>query len=344
MKVMFKLLGLLVGVPTVAIAIFYVWASSGSYDKQNYAAIVDYGAAAASVTAKDSYTIVSYNLGYLSGLANNTTVKPEKAFFEANQTQAITALKSINPDIVAFQEIDFGADRSYGVNQAQTIANALGLGAGAIAINWDKTYLPFPYWPVSAHFGKILSGQAVLSRYPIEKNSRTVLQKVAGNNFIYNAFYLDRVVQASEVDMGGRKLVVMNTHLEAFDEETRVAQTQVVRSLAEEYAQTHPVILLGDFNSALNRDTFITASGEELGETKFSIQEMTASEVFASAVVTSDWSSSDNATFPSDSPEYKLDYIFYTPSTLEVLQTQVVTEAGEASDHLPLMATFRFKE
>lgn len=341
MKVLFKLLGLLVGVPTVAIAIFYVWASSGSYDKQNYAAIMDYGAAA-EVAAKDSYTVVSYNLGYLSGLANNTTTKPEQASFEANQARAINALKSVNPDIVAFQEIDFAASRSYQVNQAEAMAKALGLGVGAIAINWDKNYLPFPYWPLSAHFGKILSGQAVISRYPIVKNSRTVLQKVAGNNFIYNAFYLDRIVQATEIEIAGRKLVVINTHLEAFDEETRVAQTRFVRSLAEEYAQTYPVILLGDFNSALNRGTFVTASGEELGETAFSIREMIASEPFTAAVAQSEWDA--NPTFPADSPEYKLDYVFYTPDTLEVLQTQVVSEAGEASDHLPLMTTFRFKD
>ena len=170
-----------------------------------------------------------------------------------------------------------------------------------------------------------------------------MLQKVAGNNFIYNAFYLDRVVQTSEVDMDGHKLIVMNTHLEAFDEKTRLAQTRFVRSLAEEYAQTYPVILLGDFNSALNRGTFVTASGEELGETEFSIREMAASKAFASAVVESEWSAYSSATFPADSPKYKLDYVFYTPDTLEVLQAQVVGEAGEASDHLPLMATFRFK-
>ena len=285
---------------------------------------------------------MSYNLGYLSGLANNTATKPNRAFFEANQAKAIAALQSVSPDIVAFQEIDFGASRSYNVNQAKAIAQALGLGSGAIAINWDKNYLPFPYWPPSAHFGKILSGQAVLSRFPIEKNSRTVLQKVAGNNFIYNAFYLDRVAQVSEIAVAGKTLVMMNIHLEAFDEETRVAQTRFVRSLAEEYAQNNPVILVGDFNSALNRDTFITASGENLGETQFSIKEMSASKSFTSTVIQSEWS--NRVTFPSDSPEYKLDYIFYTPSTLEVTDAQVISAAGEASDHLPLLATFQFKE
>ncbi len=341
MKVLFKWLGLLVGLPTVAIALFYLWGSAGSDDEQNYAATIDYGPSA-TATSKDSFTVVSYNLGYLSGLANNTTTKPKRAFFKANQAQAIAALKSVNPDIVAFQEIDFGASRSYGVNQAEAIAQALELGAGAIAINWDKNYVPFPYWPPSAHFGKILSGQAVLSRFPILKNSRTVLQKVAGNNFVYNAFYLDRVLQISEIDVNGKTLVVMNVHLEAFDERTRVEQTRFVRSLAEEYAQSNPVILVGDFNSALNRGTFTTATGENLGETQFSIKAMIASESLDPVVPQSEWNS--RVTFPANSPEYKLDYIFYTPSTLKVTDTQVVSAAGEASDHLPLMTTLQFKK
>ena len=345
MKMFVKGLFVLLGVPTIAIALFYIWASSSTAEAQKYADIIDDDAQLQQV-AKDSYTLVTYNIGYLSGLTNNTATRPEQAFFEANQQRAIAALSAVNPDFVAFQEIDFDAKRSYGVNQAATIAKALDNMAYAIAINWDKTYLPFPYWPPSAHFGKILSGQATLSRYPIQENTRTVLQKVAGNNFIYNAFYLDRLLQVTKIDIEGQTLVVMSTHLEAFDEETRIAQTQFVRSAAEDYAKTYPVLLVGDFNSALNRDNFVTATGEEKGEELFSIREMMASQSFAAAVSPSEWpseASAKNATFPSDQPAYKLDYIFYTPDTIEILETQVLDEAGEASDHLPVMARFRLK-
>jgi endonuclease/exonuclease/phosphatase family metal-dependent hydrolase len=39
----------------------------------------------------------------------------------------------------------------------------------------------------------------------------------------------------------------------------------------------------------------------------------------------------------------KLDYIFYTPETIEAIEAQVVSEAEQASDHLPVMLRFRFK-
>ncbi|MEO0769181.1 MAG: endonuclease/exonuclease/phosphatase family protein [Cyanobacteria bacterium J06649_4] len=339
MKVWLKGLGLLVRLPTVAIALFFLWASSNTVPKQDYASVVEYGAPA--TQAKDSYTIVSYNLGYLSGLVNNTTQKPTRDFFDDNQRQAIAALESVQPDIVGFQEIDIDAKRSYGVNQVREMAKGLDMGMAAITINWDKNYLPFPYWPISAHFGKILSGQAIVSRYPVESNNRIVLERVK-KSFVYNAFYLERLAQVSKVRLGEQSLVVINVHLEAFEEETRVRQTQFVRSLAEDYAQDFPVIIMGDFNSALNRSSFITATGENLGERQFSIKEMLASDQLAAAMPETEWGS-DSATFPADAPEYKLDYLFYTSNTIEVLNTQVISAAAQASDHLPVMMQFRLK-
>ena len=115
-----------------------------------------------------------------------------------------------------------------------------------------------------------------------------------------------------------------------------------MRALAEDYAKTYPVIVVGDFNSALNRNSFVTTQDETIQETQFSIKEMLASEQLASAVPPSEWIGK-NATFPSDKPEYKLDYMFYTPSTIEVIETGVLTAAKESSDHLPITMRFRLK-
>ncbi|MGB3786745.1 MAG: metal-dependent hydrolase, partial [Phormidesmis sp.] len=143
MKIFLKLLGLMVGLPTVAIALFYLWASSSGYSQQNYAEIVSYAGGnglnygAVFVPGETIHSIVSYNLGYLSGLTNNTAIKLDRAGFDANQQQVIAALKELDPDIVAFQEIDIGSKRSYGVDQSEAIAQGIGLDFGAIAISWD---------------------------------------------------------------------------------------------------------------------------------------------------------------------------------------------------------------
>ena len=345
-----KWLGLLVGLPSIAIAIFYIWASASTQNPETYAESVSYADPSdiensPMVTSEQDYTIVSYNIGYLSGLANNTTETLDRSFYDKNQQRAIAAIQSVNPDIVAFQEIDFGSKRSHEVNQAREIARATKLYNGATVTNWDKNYVPFPYWPFTAHFGKMLSGQAILTRFgfSILENRRLVLEQVADKPFFYKAFYLDRLAQVTRIAQADRQIVVINVHLEAFEEQTRVNQTKFVRELAEDYAETYPVIVVGDFNSALDRPSFVSAQGETYEENQVSIKEMLTSEQLAPAVPQSDWNGK-NVTFPADNPEYKLDYMFYTPSTIEVLETSVISAAGVSSDHLPMAMRFRLKE
>ncbi|MEM8808192.1 MAG: endonuclease/exonuclease/phosphatase family protein [Cyanobacteria bacterium P01_G01_bin.38] len=338
MKILLKWLVMFAGGGAIAILAFYLWATASTYPSDRYAEILTYGEPPPP-TASDTLTVVSYNIGYLSGLTNagsnsDATVEVSQSLFDQNLATAIAALAPLNADVIALQEIDLASKRSYHVNQVQKLAESLGISSGAIAVNWDKNYVPFPYWPLQAHFGKTLAAQAILSRHPIQKNDRIVLEKVAGNPFYYNALYLDRLAQVSEIEVGGRALVMINVHLEAFDNPTRLNQTQVVKDLAERYAQDHPVLLVGDFNSAVNRD--------QEGADK-SIRLLTESAQLSPAVLADRWSETDQFTFPSDVPAYKLDYIFYTPETIEMIATRVVTDAAQASDHLPLAMTFRFK-
>lgn len=330
--VLFTLLAL-IGGSLLALGIFLSWASSGRRPKDRYAEVItrpEYPLRAAAETL----TVVSYNLGYLSGLTNNLAVSRSPQLYEDNLQQAIQALGSVDPDLIALQEADIQADRSFNQDQVAAISTAMAYPQQAIAINWDKRYVPFPVWPPSAHFGAILSGQAVLSRWPIVRHDRVVLEPVRSNPFYYNALYLDRLAQVVEVQIGDRQLMIINVHLEAFDGPTRQRQTAFVRQLAEAYAQQFPVLLLGDFNSAVNRP----AEGEPP-----SIEQLLASPLFAPAVARHEWAVLEQQTFPSDEPQYKLDYIFYTPTTIDRLEVQVLTAAAQASDHLPLVITIRLR-
>jgi endonuclease/exonuclease/phosphatase family metal-dependent hydrolase len=214
------------------------------------------------------------------------------------------------------------------------MSSALEIPFAAIAINWDKRYVPFPFWPPTVQFGPMVSGQAILSRWPILQHERLVLDKVASNPFFYNALYLDRLAQVAQIEVMGQTVVVINLHLEAFDRPTRQAQTEFVVALAETYAEQYPVLLLGDFNSALNRD----AEG-----TPRSIQTVLDSAVFEPVIPPEQWATGPQLTYPSDPPAFKLDYIFYTPDHIELLGAEVLTAAGTASDHLPLLMRWRLR-
>lgn len=338
-KGILKWLGAAVAVPSVVVVAFFLWASASGYPTERYDEILSFDSDASSTAAaadsQDTFTVVSYNIGYLSGLTNNEAVERSQDLFDTNQQGAIAALADLNADFIGFQEIDFDSRRSFQVNQLEEIAKALNFGQGAIAVNWDKNYVPFPYWPPSAHFGRILSGQAVVSRFPITSNERIVLEKVPDNPFFYNALYLDRVAQVSQIDVDGKTIVLINVHLEAFDSPTRQRQTARVLELAESYATDYPVLLIGDFNSALNRE----AEGSDR-----SIQTLLDSTVLQSAVSPEALEASEQATFPSNQPEFKLDYLFYNPDKIELLEVSVVEAAAQASDHLPIAMTFRVRD
>lgn len=328
-----KISGIVLILPVFAFVLFYFWASSGSYPKEKYAKIITEETNGEQIDRNNTLTVISYNIGYLSGLTNNTTEPRALALFEKNLQTAIQALAPLDPDIIGLQEIDLGSRRSFQVNQVEELAKGLRLKNRAIAVNWDKNYVPFPYLPLSAHFGRLLSGQAILSRYFIQEHDRFVLEKVEENPFYYNAFYIDRLAQVARVKIQDKTVIVINVHLEAFNKNTRRKQTQFIQQLLKKY-QKYPLLLIGDFNSP-------PPSAEHPEPT---ISLLLDRPEIASAVPRDRLLYEEAKTFPSDGAIAKIDYIFYSRDRLELLEWRVITEAGQASDHLPVMAKFRLVE
>ena len=199
-------------------------------------------------------------------------------------------------------------------------------------VNWDKTYVPFPYGLPSLNFGRVLSGQAIVSHFPIQEHERVVLDPVANSPFWRTAFYLDRLAEVVQMNVHGKDLIVINIHLEAYDKETRLAQSKTVLHLYKKYANEYPVLIIGDFNSR-------PKEGEVKNPTIDIFLEETS---LKSAVLDVDLRADNQKTYPSNKPIEKIDFIFYNHAKLEVLNARVVHEIGTASDHLPIMANFKF--
>ncbi|CAL2075223.1 endonuclease/exonuclease/phosphatase family protein [Tenacibaculum sp. 190524A02b] len=309
----------------VASIVFFFWASSATLNKETYATLLT-NEYKSKVDNDSIYSIVTYNIGYLSGMTNNRAVEKTKELFDTNLNTVITQVQKTNPDIIAFQEIDYNAARSYEVNQEEEIAK-LGYNYVARGINWDERYLPFPYWPPSMHFGKVVSGQSILSKYPLKDYERIVLERVEDSPFYRDAFYLERLLQVAKVAIEGKEVVVLNTHLEAFDKKTRVKQLNKVIGVFKKYAKSYPTILLGDFNS----------------DPKY--KEPAIQKVFDLPNIGNAAYSNNNyeLTFDTEKPFERLDYIFYTKNTIEYVSGNVLKEFGKASDHLPVEMKFKLK-
>ena len=314
---------------SVSLVSFYLWASSPSYPQAKYAEILTSNFPLQRYS-KETYTVITYNIGYLSGLTNNQSIQREKALFDQNLELAVTALKPWNADFIALQEIDFASQRSYDVNQVQALATALEFPVQATAINWDKNYVPFPLFPVSTHFGKLLSGQAVLSRYPIQLNERIVLERVANKLFYEKAFYWDRFAQVTHVKIANKILILINVHLEDIDQKTRLKQSRFVLELFLGFSQNYPVILLGDFNSEPPSKTNLEPT----------INLFLNTPGIKSAFPLETLNYPENATYPSDKPRQTIDYIFYNSNRIQAINWKVITDV-QSSDHLPVMMEFR---
>jgi endonuclease/exonuclease/phosphatase family metal-dependent hydrolase len=309
----------------VAFVIFFFWASSPTLELSEYQSLI--ANETKSTQKNDSiFSIVTYNIGYLSGMTNNLAVESPKELFDVNMAKVVSEIKKVKPDIMAFQEIDFDASRSYNVNQEEEISK-LGFNYRAQTINWDERYLPFPYWPISMHYGKVVSGQSIISKYPLKEQQRIVLQRVADAPFYRDAFYLERLAQVVKVVLNGKEVVVINIHLEAYEKETRAKQFEEVLAIFNQYKEIYPTILLGDFNARARDENAV-------------VQKIFAMKAIGSAA--SDMNNLGN-TFNSKDPSKRIDYIFYTKNSIEYISGKVLNQFGQASDHLPLEMKFRIK-
>lgn len=329
-KSIFKIFIALLIIILIFTTSFYFYGSSGNLSKSKYLQINSNKSFSSN---QDTISIITYNIGYLSGMSNNLPVETNKLFFQSNQNKLISLINRIDPDIVAFQEIDYESRRSFYANQIDSISMKTSLQNTASAINWDKKYVPFPYWPLSKHFGQVISGQSVASRFPIESNEAIVLDKRYDAPFYYKAFYLDRLIQINKINVSGTSVYILNVHLEAFDIETREKQSLKVRLKYNELARDNPVILLGDFNAMAD---------DQMDKTIANILDgKNISKAITDSTYLSDKFS--NYTYSSGEPSRKIDYIFFNDK-INLVNASVLSEAGQISDHIPVMMSFSIRE
>jgi endonuclease/exonuclease/phosphatase family metal-dependent hydrolase len=286
--------------------------------------------------------VLSWNIawGYGWGSEGSGSAK-EKDHFDRSLDAMGATIRDLGADVVLLQEIDFDCTRSHGVDQAELLARKAGLPYVAYAVSWRANWLPFPYWPPADHYGRMSSGGAILSRFPITSNRVELFPKPEENSFVYNLFYLFRYGQTVEIDRGGSKLVVINTHLEAFRRGTREAQAAHLAS-AVASVEEERLIFGGDLNSvpeeaALRRGYPDEPETTHDGERTVAL--FRAVEGLADTVPSAT-AGREHFTFPSHAPNRKLDYLFHG-SGYELLEVRALTEAGTASDHLPMFARLR---
>ncbi len=309
MKRIFKILMVFLFLTMLFGILFIFWAKSSSLSEKE-SSVVTTNNVTTPIVNDSIYSIMTYNIGHLSGLYTDTSAK-SPLFYEDNFNESSKLFKAINPSIIAFQDIDFNSSRSYKTNQSQEFAK-LGYNYIAEAVYWDKNYIPAPYWPLSKQTGKVVSGQSIISRLPIESQERIVLENELNLPFYKKIFRQDRIAQIVKLKIDNKIVVLINVHLEDASKSARVTQFNYVLNLFNEYSKNHPTILLGDFNSSIKKSEAFVHKLLEMQDIGHSV--------------------------------YKnLDYIFYNKRSIDMVSSKVLDEFTGIANHLPILMHFKLK-
>lgn len=328
-KPILALLFSVIAVVLLFVVLLYIWGGRGQWDERQY---VTTTSRSVSIDAQtDSFLIITYNLGWMSGMTNNLPIARTDSMYAAHFERLVRVLKELPSAIVAMQEVDFAANRSFFWQQADSLAKYAGFANLANAVNWDKRYVPFPYWPVSTQFGATVSGQTVLSPYLIQGHAREVLL-TPPISFLYKRFYIDRLVQTAIISWGDTSIAVLNVHLDAWSQPTRQKQAIRVAALADSLRHHHLVVVAGDFNA--QPPARQAAENAIVDSTLLAL----AAKGFRAATYHDQQTTGWLNTYSSVAPKVSIDHIFYHPTQWQLSSARVLSEVGDVSDHLPVMA------
>lgn len=293
-----------------------------------------------------SLRVLSFNMHYGVGAPDDRHQRASAADIERNLDRIGHIIRQMGIDVALLQEVDFCADRTGCVNEMERIAKAAGMRYMAPAVTWLVNYLPFPYWPPSDFYGKIDSGQVVLSRWPITLNRRLALPKPEEWSFLYRAFYLERVIQHVRLNVAGTPIDILNIHAESGSVPARQLHAERIRDYARPFAKG-PLLVAGDFNAtppeAAKRHDFADEPEQDQRQDR---SVATLRETGLQEIIPADryrLNETQALTFPAPKPTRRLDYLYYSAS-FSLEKGRVLTEVGPLSDHLPLFASFLLKK
>lgn len=202
------------------------------------------------------------------------------------------------PDLVGLQEVDRGVKRTEGKDEIAELA-AMTRMDYAFAHNLD--YQGGQY------------GVAILSRF--------LLQNVDHRMFENKREAERRGMLRVEVEIDGKRVNFVTTHLDYQYEDGRVFETEQMLSFLENVKG--PLIVVADMNDEP------TGAAYKLMLTKFE-----------DAWVTSR-AKGDGFSYPADKPIKRIDHIFYRSGNLKAKKALVLNTL--ASDHVPVMAELELK-
>ena len=239
--------------------------------------------------APQAFRVMTYNIHHGEGMDGQVDLE-----------RIAELIRSEDADVVALQEVDRGVARTDGRDLAAELSVLTGMTS---------------VFSNNVHYQGGEYGNALLSRRPIGDWRNTHYRMLRGGE--------QRGLLHVEIDVGGRRLMILTTHLDYRpDDAERLSNVQEILSAMEAYAGI-PVVVCGDFNAVPGSPTHEAMKGR-----------------FAD--VWEQVGTGQGFTFPSAEPARRIDYIFLEGGG-RVTAVKAWVPLSLASDHLPLVVEFQWE-
>lgn len=254
-KKLSKILLIIIGIILLLVAGFVLWLSINEFNPEPVTNVdIEVNSRVGKISPYEGQTIslVSWNIGY-GGLGKDADFfmdgGEDVVSYDRNgvTSNLVGIYKTLFEDdssasIFMLQEVDKDSGRTYGIDECQY----LGIYNSAYTMNYSCPYVPFPLPPI----GKVNSGLLTTSLYEIDHADRISLP--CPFSWPVSTANLKRCLLVSYIPVqdSDRQLVIVNLHLEAYDDgEGKIAQTKQLREFIQaEYEKGNYVIAGGDFN------------------------------------------------------------------------------------------------
>ncbi|MBU5439996.1 endonuclease/exonuclease/phosphatase family protein [Tissierella sp. MSJ-40] len=297
-------------------------------------------------------TCTSFNIGYggldenqnffADGGSNSRAASREKVV--GNLNDIIELLDTINSDFLLLQEVDFDSSRSYKIDQVKYFQEKYPNYSSVFGINYKVAWVPVP---ILKPMGKAYSGILTLSKYHAIDAFR--VQLPGTEKWPIQLFELDRCFIETRFPVNnGKELVLLNSHLSAFDKGGVIRQQQLnyLKSYIEnEYFKGNYIIVGGDWNHNLpDTDPYSFNSTEEWPFWLENLPQDFKPRGFSWAI------DKEVPTVRTLAEEYTDGYNFLAvidgfliSDNVEVLETYAIDNNFRNSDHNPVTIEFLLK-
>ncbi len=164
----------------------------------------------------DTLKVVTWNIKFGAGRVD--------VFFECHGDRVLIAadevdahltaiaewIRAEDPDVILLQEVDRNSRRTAWVDMVQWLLDRTDLNYGVYASMWKADFIP------SDGIGRIDTGQAILSRWPLSDGTRIALPEVSEFDALRSYFYLKRNMLRVNLTVGDAMVTVIDVHTEAF--------------------------------------------------------------------------------------------------------------------------------